>query len=127
MALFSKTQPADDAFGKHPRLDALQNPNAGTLAMTDEGLVDLNAEMSDPFEDIHRDATGAISASLDPPKTPAYSMMVGSAWRMLEEQRAHSIDIVNECNAEIAKWTAKRDDAQRAADGCLAGQQAMGG
>lgn len=126
MALFSPKQPADDGTVR-PVIEALQREDAGTLAMTDEGLVDLSAEMSDPFEDVHRDATGAISASLDPPKTPAYSVMANSTWRMLEEQRAHSIDIVRECDAEIAKWTAKRDDAQRAADGCLAGQQAMGG
>jgi hypothetical protein len=144
MALFSPKQPADDGTTR-PVIEALQREDAGTLAMTDEGLVDLSNETLErinqagpgEFVELTKDEMGAlhhqklvaeeaVASTLDP-TPPSYSVMVGSAWRMLEEQRAHSIDIVNECNAEIAKWTAKRDDAQRAADGCLAGQQAMGG
>lgn len=130
MALFSPKQPADDGTTR-PVIGALQREDAGTLAMTDEGLVDLAKEEFDPemFASLQHQklvAEEAVASTLDP-TPPRYNVMVGSAWRMLEEQRAHSIDIVNECNAEIAKWTAKRDDAQRAADGCLAGQQAMGG
>lgn len=129
--LFSKEQPPE---GIRPALDALRRQDEGTLAMTDEGLVDLNdtgpgAGASDKLDadeigiEQAMQAMHAQAASIETP--PAYNAVTTSAWRMLEEQRYRALDLVREYDAEIEKWTAKRDDAQRAADGCEAGQQAM--
>ena len=90
MALFSPKQPADDGTVR-PVIEALQREDAGTLAMTDEGLVDLAKEEFDPemFASLQHQklvAEDAVASTLDP-TPPSYSVMVGSVWRMLEEQR----------------------------------------
>ena len=130
MSLFSKHQPPDDTI--RPALDALREGTPSSLAMTDEGLVDLSKQIAPEFsgldpdeieiEQTMQDVAARVAAE---PVPPAYNAMTSSAWRVLEEQRGRALDVVRELNDEIARLMVKRDDAQRAADGCYAGQKAM--
>jgi hypothetical protein len=131
MSLFSKHQPPDDTI--RPALDALREGTPSSLAMTDEGLVDLSEQIASVFSteldadeaEIERTMQDVAARVAAEPAPPAYNAVTSSAWRVLEEQRGRALDVVRELNDEIARLVAKRDDAQRAADGCYAGQKAM--
>jgi hypothetical protein len=119
--IFSPKQPADISDA----LASLRAQDSSTLAMTDEGLIDISVEppfIGVPIEQQMQDAANDAAAT---PPQPVYNAVTSSTWRVLEEERASAMDRVHECDAEIAKWTERRDDAQRAADGCAAGQRAM--
>jgi hypothetical protein len=135
MKLFSKDQPPNDirdALASLHQQDALSKIAAAgpgdLVALSDDEIeqsrsqpLPLDADevgIEQAMQAMHEQA-----AAIETP--PVYNAVTSSAWRTLEEQRAGAMDRVHECDAEIAKWTERRDDAQRAADGCAAGQKAM--
>lgn len=107
--IFSSEQPPSDDLR-----DALANLRKQDEAALDPDEIQIEQQMRDM-------ATNVAAA----PAPPVYNAVTSSAWRLLEEQRSHALDVVREAEIEIAKWMERRDDAQRAADGCAAGQQAM--
>lgn len=112
----------DDDGTIRPVLDALHVEDPGTLAMTDEGLVDLSEELGLSTEMVGDVPAGPNAPEPRPVHRP-YRQMANATWRIFEEQRQSALEIARECADAIHVLEAKRDDALRTADMCVAGQK----
>jgi hypothetical protein len=97
-------------------ISTLKEAPGSTLTLAD--LVDLPIAID---ADLAGDVTGPAPRS----RPLAYNKQRNSTWRILEEQRMHSIEVAQECDSAIKMLEAKRDDALRAASACEMAQKTL--
>ncbi len=61
--------------------------------------------------------------SPEPSVPSTYNRLANSTWRLFEEQRMHALETAQECDAIIKAAEARRDDALRTVDMCVAAQK----
>lgn len=61
--------------------------------------------------------------SPEPSVPSTYNRLTNSTWRLFEEQRMHALETAQECDAIIKAAEARRDDALRTVDMCVAAQK----